>query len=702
MFMDSFRLKNGTALHGRYRIERSMECNHVWQMYLAYDDELARRVMIKEYYPEGSVCREEDSPAVTAYESRKAWFSEHKDSLIGRMRSVIRAGSVPAVAQIYDLFEENGTVYVVGEYVEGEALHEYIKQKGKLPFKEAAGLLLPLTNDLHVLHERGVVHGGVMPENIVIRRETGNAVLLDCGEEDCKNEYFQSEDWDGPVMTPRFLPVECISNSGIDGRSDEYALCATLYCALTGEAPADCMARAYSESLQPPSALGADISGACEAVLLKGMSIRKEDRYPTIAKLREAFDALIAPAARKTEDKPVSRDQDDRKEPAGPKAPEDSAGDRRSPYVLKNGTVIGGEYKIIRLAGGGHYGYTYVGSDMVTDRRVAIREFFPSRSASRRIEESSNVTSCDGNDGILLMGKRRVYREAKAAYGMKNLVCTAEVRDVIVENDTVYVVMEYAEGETLYNYVKRNGALRYRQAADLMFPLLADLIRIHDQGGVHGNVNPHNIMIRRDTGEAVLLDFGATHSWFEYAQAQLFSEEFGPEFDAWEQRSMQQTDDRMDVFGFCISMYYALTGKNVKCCYDPKSGYLAPGKLGSDVTLACEQAIMRGLSPRDQRYGTIRELCQALHVDMDRLPKPPFMPDLDAHAAESFIRLDGLDGTGGEPVAAEPPKPPVSQEKTEEARPVKRKGKGGQIAVSLLVALAAIGVCVGAALMMMK
>ncbi|NLI21807.1 MAG: serine/threonine protein kinase, partial [Clostridiales bacterium] len=287
-----------SIIKNRYLIGKALGRGGFGVTYMGLDLSLDRRVAIKEYFPSELVSRETGQSQLAPYdENSHSRFIQGRERSMEEARTIARLNDVPAAVNVYDVFLANDTLYIVMEYIEGETLRARVKAAGgKLPAAAALTLLHPVFGALSQIHRQGIVHRDVSPDNIMLRASTGSAVLLDFGaahsmELDAESEHSTS-------LRPGYAPVEQYSRTGLqDARTDEYALCATIYFAITGQKPVAAMERAFGEAPLPlPRALGADISPAAEAVLMKGLSVQAKDRYPDIATLEAALDAAMGGA----------------------------------------------------------------------------------------------------------------------------------------------------------------------------------------------------------------------------------------------------------------------------------------------------------------------------------------------------------------------------------------------------------------------
>ncbi|HPS81408.1 MAG TPA: serine/threonine-protein kinase, partial [Candidatus Limiplasma sp.] len=224
----------------------------------------------------------------------------------------------------------NNTLYIVMEYIDGITLREKVKREGgKIAPEPLLKMLAPIFKTLEQIHQQGIIHRDVSPDNIMLRNSNGRAVLLDFGAAHPYEEGMESEH--STSLRPGYAPVEQYSGkSRQDARTDEYALCATMYFAITGQKPSAAMERAFGDSeLPPPSTLNVAMPAAFEAVLMKGLSVKAEDRYPSIEALENAFHTAL----QNTDSQLLNGDITDPKIPT-PTPPVAPAPKKRNPKVL--------------------------------------------------------------------------------------------------------------------------------------------------------------------------------------------------------------------------------------------------------------------------------------------------------------------------------------------------------------------------------
>jgi len=275
----------GTLLSGKYLVGLSLGEGGFGITYIAMDLEQERRIAIKEYYPNGCVNRFNKASAhvtCSRSEGRGDVFEAGKRRFMSEARILSSFSDQPGIVSVYDSFEENNTAYIVMEYLEGMDLKEYVKKNGVLRFDECINMLLPLIYTLSSIHEKGLIHRDISPDNI--RLVLGGVKLLDFGAaKDVSSGANQSL---SVTLKPGYAPEEQYRSHGVQGPwTDIYALCATIYKCITGKTPDESIERMSKDELKLPSQLGIAISEKSEAALMKGLSVRADDRYRTIPDL---------------------------------------------------------------------------------------------------------------------------------------------------------------------------------------------------------------------------------------------------------------------------------------------------------------------------------------------------------------------------------------------------------------------------------
>jgi serine/threonine protein kinase len=227
--------------------------------------------------------------------------------------------------------------------------------------------------------------------------------------------------------------------------------------------------------------------------------------------------------------------------------------------TLGPGSTLVGDYKIIRVLGSGGFGNTYLAVDHNLSREVAIKEFFPRDIAFREDQTTVSIKSPKFKDNFK-WGLDRFVQEAKllAKFRHPNIV---RVFRTFEANHTSYIVLDYVRGPNVEAWLQRLKRRPTQQELDeLVAPLTDALALLHEAKVLHRDIKPANICIREETGDPVLLDFGASkYSMSEMTgtTAAIVSRGYSP-YEAYASDSKQQ-GAWTDIYALGATLYRALT-----------------------------------------------------------------------------------------------------------------------------------------------
>ena len=259
------------VLLDRYEVGRLLGSGGMAEVFEGRDRLLARRVAIK--VPLSQLAHDPDFAQRFRREAQAAASLSH-----------------PGVVAVYDTGSENGTHFIVMEYVDGRTLKDVIQAEAPLHPDRAAEITAGVCAALGAAHARGLVHRDVKPANIMLMRD-GRVKLMDLGIARAAAGETLTQTA-AMLGTAQYLSPEQAQGQDVDYRSDLYSLGCCLYEMLTGTVPfrgATPVAIAYRHVREDPAPLrllNPDVPQALEAVCLKAMAKRPEDRYQTAAELR--------------------------------------------------------------------------------------------------------------------------------------------------------------------------------------------------------------------------------------------------------------------------------------------------------------------------------------------------------------------------------------------------------------------------------
>lgn len=150
-----------TILNGKYLVGRVLGEGGFGITYLGWDLNLDMKIAIKEYYPSGFVTRESTvTTTVTPFSGdKKEAYLNGLDKFVVEARSLAKFYKLPGIVSVRDFFRENGTAYIVMEYIEGITLKQYMKnQGGRLPAGDVLELVKPLIRSLSQIQAEGIIH----------------------------------------------------------------------------------------------------------------------------------------------------------------------------------------------------------------------------------------------------------------------------------------------------------------------------------------------------------------------------------------------------------------------------------------------------------------------------------------------------------------------------------------------------------------
>ena len=284
-------LPEGTVLFRKYLVGKVLGRGGFGVTYLGYDLDLQLKVAIKEYFPVGICLRSSQSYNVVraSIGEDNAAFSKGCEVFLDEARTLAKISS-PNIVHVRDFFREHGTAYIVMDYVEGITLRaEMRKNGGRLPYERVLSLTEPLIQELDDLHAENIIHWDIKPDNIMLVKDRNgeHLILLDFGT---ARTYVSNESKTMTgVVTAGYSPLEQYSQKSRQGAyTDVYALCATMYHAITGVLPPASIERNVDDiPLKSFEECGVIVPRPVEQAIMHGLALKSTERIQTMSRLLE-------------------------------------------------------------------------------------------------------------------------------------------------------------------------------------------------------------------------------------------------------------------------------------------------------------------------------------------------------------------------------------------------------------------------------
>jgi serine/threonine protein kinase len=287
--LNSLQLPPRTTLHDQYLLGRALGHGGFGVTYLAWDIGLATRLAIKEFMPNGVAGRGGGMTEVVAYsEHTRAEFEWGLERFLEEARTLKKFKNFPGIVSIDTAFRDNGTAYLVMEYLDGSTFEDFLKERGgKVPFETVMEVMLPVMHALTAVHAEGILHRDISPDNIYVT-QSGKVKLIDFGA--ARNALGQKSRNLSIILKEGFAPEEQYRASGVQGPwTDVYATASTMYHALTGRVPQSALDRQVEDKVKRPSEMGVAIDPRAEGALMRGLAVKAIERFQSMEDFKTAL-----------------------------------------------------------------------------------------------------------------------------------------------------------------------------------------------------------------------------------------------------------------------------------------------------------------------------------------------------------------------------------------------------------------------------
>ncbi len=271
-----------TFLNDRYVVGKLLRYNGESAEYIGFDTVTSSKVTIREYMPDTLCSRVKDGTALSVKQNSVAQYKAFMSEFVELNKMLAKMRTLGHINPAIDMFGDNNTGYVVFRYIEGMNLTKYLKENaGELTWDEVKKLFPPIFTTLSLVHNAGLIHRGISPDNIIVTDKKELKLIGFCvADARTANTELASE------IYPGFAAPEQYSSSNWQGTwTDVYGICALLYRILTGTTPVDAMERTASDSLMNPKELNGNIPTHVSKVIMNGMNLSSELRIQTVTEL---------------------------------------------------------------------------------------------------------------------------------------------------------------------------------------------------------------------------------------------------------------------------------------------------------------------------------------------------------------------------------------------------------------------------------
>ena len=283
-------------------------------------------------------------------------------------------------------------------------------------------------------------------------------------------------------------------------------------------------------------------------------------------------------------------------------------------------TLQGGKYRIIKKLGQGGFGITYLAENSLLEGKVAIKEFFFKEYCERDDSTSYVTVPTSSNRETVLRFKQKFIKEARTIFKLNhpNIV---RILDVFEENGTAYYVMEYIEGESLGDMVKRRGAIPEAEALGYVKDAASALVYIHSKNINHLDIKPGNLMKRKENGRVLVIDFGVAKQYDAVTSEGTTNTPVGislgySPMEQYSKNGVQTFSPQSDVYALAATLFKLLTGntppESIKI---PEYGLPVAELQEKHVSRSVIFAIAMAMKGRHDRTQSVAEFISNLNGD---------------------------------------------------------------------------------------
>lgn len=497
-------LQEGRILNKRYVILDILGEGGFGITYKGHDQFLDITVAIKEFYPHGIVTRNNtvsDNITVTNSSMGDA-FDRGRERFLNEAMIIAKFKAQDGIVNFKDFFEENNTVYIVMEYLQGITLRDYLKDNGPMNPADVLEIFIPLFETLDEVHKKGMIHRDISPDNIMLM-QNGKVKLMDFGAARDYSEFGEKSL--SIMLKPGYAPEEQYRSRGVQGPwTDIYALSATMYKCITGVTPEDSIQRLVDDDVKKPSELGVVILPSIENTIMKGLSVSAKDRYQNLKDFCDdlyaveeeeapAEEPILAPEPAIEQEPVIEQEPAAAQEPVKKeepvkmqKSPGKSSKKKFIPVVILLALLL--------LAGGAYYGYK--------SYQKSLEREVPSL-ASMTVDEASQLAAGEDGESLKVVVSGEEYNN-DVEKG-KIISQSVDAGTILEKGDTISVIVSKGGLSTVPALTGKKGdeAKQLTESAGLVYQV---------SDSVYSDDVKKDAVISQDNAEGSTLEEGSTVS----------------------------------------------------------------------------------------------------------------------------------------------------------------------------------------------
>ncbi len=271
-----------TVLDNRYIVGKMLSYNGEGASYICYDIVRKTKAVVREYMPDTLCERESGTQNIVVNPDCLAKYKTYMLEFADMYKVLSRMKNLNHISTAMDMFSENNTTYVVLDYVEGVSLKKFLySNKGFLSWPQVKKLFVPIFTTLSIIHNAGIIHRGISPENIIVTTD-GELTLTGF----CTSSVRTLNTGLIPEFYSGYTAPEQYTSLDYQGTwTDVYAVAAVIYRILTAVVPLDAKARMNNDTLMNASQLNPDVPNYVSKVLAHAMAVKGEVRIQSINEL---------------------------------------------------------------------------------------------------------------------------------------------------------------------------------------------------------------------------------------------------------------------------------------------------------------------------------------------------------------------------------------------------------------------------------